>query len=197
MRCKEVIFAYFSGSGTVASLFPTTHPSIIPSPYPQSQFHLDSFSMRACELCRRAELMLDLSPALGAQPDFTTDLRSARSRRCIEPTPGGNDEGKAKLRCYYLQGLPPTRNRGRSNCISVCELQYIQRDASISMGAFVRLFIFQNDPSDSDIDPDDGTLDFSTAYEPPTLSFCPFGLDACTTNRWQTPPCAGRVKGKT
>lgn len=68
------------------------------------------------------------------------------------------------------------------------------------MGAFVRLFIFQNDPSDSDIDPDDGTLDFSTAYktacEPPTLSFCPFRLDTRTTNRWQTPPCAGRVKGK-
>lgn len=180
-------------------LFPTTHPSIIPSPYPQSRFHLDSFSMRACELCRRVELTLHPSPALGAQPYFTTDLWSARSWHCIEPTLRCNDEGEAKLRCYYRQGLQETTGRVIA---SLSESYSVFRGyASISVGAFVRLFIFQKDPSDSGIDPDDCTLDFSTAYktvrEPPTLSFCPFRLDACAANRWQTPPCAGRVKGKT
>lgn len=45
---------------------------------------------------------------------------------------------KAKLRYYHLQGVPLTRNHRKCNCITVC-----QRDANISMEAFVRLSIFK------------------------------------------------------
>lgn len=141
----------------MASLFPTTpinHPLTLPA-----QSIPPLIFLCACELCRCAKLTLHLSPALGAQPHFTTNLRSVCSGRCTEPTLHGNDVEKAKLRCYDLRGLPPTGNHRKRNCIFVPKLQYIQGDASITMEAFVTLFIFENDLTDSH--PDGVTLDFS------------------------------------
>lgn len=81
---------------------PINHP---PHPAQRADSISDSFSMRVCELFRCAELTLHLSLALGAQPHFTTDLRSAHSQHCIEPTLCGNDEEKGKTVILLSPGL--------------------------------------------------------------------------------------------
>lgn len=158
--------------------------------------------MRARELCRRAELTLVLSPALGAQPYFTTELRSAHA-------PG-----------IALNPRSAVMTRERQNCDAIISRVYLQQEttagviASLSAGYSVfrgtraSQWELLSDFSFSKMTRATQTSTQMTAAwifplptkrhaSLPRYLFAPFGLDACTTNRWQTPPCAGRVKGKT